>query len=138
MFFSTNTGAVLEGELKNINELEQEVVYAELARLDDASRKETLDKYGKELEEAGLISRKTLVRLTKSDDLSRRRKMVAFQIAKEHKDPLWTQLVKNRVRERYLINQIMKKYHSGAERGAKIAQKAYLKVNKLAPLRPTN
>ena len=56
----------------------------------------------------GTMRKKTLVRLSK-------------------KDPLWTKLVKNRVQERKLIGDIVKKYGAKADRVAKIGQKEYLK-----------
>ena len=84
----------------------------------------------------GTMRKKTLVRLSKKDDMSRRRTMAAFSIAREKKDPLfnklalnrvWTKLVKNRVQERKLIGEIVKKYGTKADRVAKIGQKEYLK-----------
>ena len=75
----------------------------------------------------GTMRKKTLVRLSKTDDMSRRRTMAAFSIAREKKDPLWTKLVKNRVQERKLIGEIVKKYGAKADRVAKIGQKEYLK-----------
>jgi hypothetical protein len=79
------------------------------------------------LVEAGVMRKKTLVRLSKKDDVSRRRTMAAFSIARSKKDPLWTKLVKNRVQERKLIGAIVKKYGSKAEKVAKVGQKNYLK-----------
>ena len=75
----------------------------------------------------GTMRKKTLVRLSKKDDMSRRRTMAAFSIAREKKDPLWTKLVKNRVQERKLIGEIVKKYGNKADRVAKVGQKEYLK-----------
>lgn len=79
------------------------------------------------LVEAGVMRKKTLVRLSKKDDMSRRRTMAAFTIAREKNDPLWSKLVKNRVMERKLIGEIVKKYGSKAEKVAKVGQKEYLK-----------
>lgn len=79
------------------------------------------------LVEAGVMRKKTLVRLSKKDDFSRRRTMAAFTIAREKKDPLWAKLVKNRVQERKLIGDIVKKYGGKADRVAKAGQKEYLK-----------
>ena len=75
----------------------------------------------------GTMRKKTLVRLSKKDDMSRRRTMAAFSIAREKKDPLWTKLVKNRVQERKLIGEIVKKYGGKADKIAKAGQKEYLK-----------
>ena len=79
------------------------------------------------LVEAGVMRKKTLVRLSKKDDFSRRRTMAAFTIARDKKDPLWAKLVKNRVQERKLIGEIVKKYGGKADRVAKAGQKEYLK-----------
>ena len=79
------------------------------------------------LVEAGVMRKKTLVRLSKKDDFSRRRTMAAFTIAREKKDPLWAKLVKNRVQERKLIGEIVKKYGGKADKVAKVGQKEYLK-----------
>ena len=79
------------------------------------------------LVEAGVMRKKTLVRLSKKDDFSRRRTMAAFTIAREKKDPLWSKLVKNRVQERKLIGEIVKKYGGRADKVAKAGQKEYLK-----------
>lgn len=79
------------------------------------------------LVEAGVMRKKTLVRLSKKDDFSRRRTMAAFTIAREKKDPLWSKLVKNRVQERKLIGEIVKKYGGKADKVAKAGQKEYLK-----------
>ena len=79
------------------------------------------------LVEAGIMRKKTLVRLSKKDDFSRRRTMAAFTIARDKKDPLWSKLVKNRVQERKLIGEIVKKYGGKADKVAKVGQKEYLK-----------
>ena len=79
------------------------------------------------LVEAGVMRKKTLVRLSKKDDFSRRRTMAAFTIAREKKDPLWSKLVKNRVQERKLIGELVKKYGGRADKVAKAGQKEYLK-----------
>ena len=79
------------------------------------------------LVEAGVMRKKTLVRLSKKDDFSRRRTMAAFTIARDKKDPLWAKLVKNRVQERKLIGEIVKKYGGKADKIAKAGQKEYLK-----------
>ena len=79
------------------------------------------------LVEAGVMRKKTLVRLSKKDDFSRRRTMAAFTIARDKKDPLWSKLVKNRVQERKLIGEIVKKYGGKADKIAKAGQKEYLK-----------
>jgi hypothetical protein len=79
------------------------------------------------LEKKNITSKKTLVRLNKNDDLSRRSTMAAMQIAKDKNDSLWKALVKNRIQERKLLRAIKKKYGNAATRLAKIAQNNYIR-----------
>lgn len=125
--FGTGGGSI-EGELKNPNELLEAFIYDELSQLTDEDKEVFVNsEEARVMEEAGIIGRRTLVRLSKNDDLARRTKMASFQIAKENNDPLWDQLVKNRVKERMLINKIVSKYGSRATRAAKLGQKDYIK-----------
>ena len=118
---------VFEQELQGASELQEAYIYDELSRLPDDKRKEFLES----MLEAGLIGRKTLVRLSKSDDMERRITMAAMQLAKDHNDPLWDKLAVNRVRERDLLSKITTKYGAKAQRIAKMGQKEYLKRNKI-------
>jgi len=86
---------------------------------------------GEELVSEGKLSRKTIVRLSKKDDLSKRKKMIAFNLAKENNDPLWDKLALNRVKERELINKIMTKYGNKSQRLAVQSQKEFLKGSHL-------
>ena len=62
--------------------------------------------------EARRLVKKTFVRLNKNDDLQRRSHLACLVLAKAHKDPLWTKLALNRVKERKLRNAIYKKYEN--------------------------
>lgn len=77
--------------------------------------------------EARKMSRKTFVRLGKSDDLTRRRNMACLIIAREKGDPLFKQLADNRKKEKKLRNAIYNRYKNQAERIAKISQKKHIK-----------
>ena len=81
---------------------------------------------GEQLVQEGKLRKNTLFKIGKEDDLTRRRKMMALQLAKENNDPLWTKLKKNRVIERDLLGKIVKKYGNKAEKLAKQAQKEWL------------
>jgi hypothetical protein len=123
-----NETTSINEDLKNPNELLEMYIIDEVSKLPDERIKEFVESAeAKTMVEAGIISRKTLVRLSKNDDLSRRTKMAAFQLAKENNDALWDQLVKNRVKERILIQKIVARYSSKAGRAAKIGQRDYLK-----------
>ena len=87
---------------------------------------------GDQLVAEGKISRKTIVRLNKSDDLSRRTKMSALLLAKEKNDPLYAKLVKNRAIKRELVSKIVSKYGTKAARVAKQAQNLFLHGKKSA------
>ena len=81
---------------------------------------------GEVLVSEGKLKKKTLVRLSMKDDVSRRTTMMAMQLAKQNKDPLFNKLAQNRVKERELLGKIEKKYGVKAEKLAKQAQKEYL------------
>ena len=78
------------------------------------------------LMESKKISRKTIVRLNKNDDLTRRTGMAALQLAKDNNDTLWKKLVKNRIMERKLLAAIRKKYANKAQLAARKGQRAYV------------
>lgn len=79
--------------------------------------------------EAKKISRKTLVRLNKNDDLTRRTSMAALQLARDNNDSLWKKLVKNRIIERKLLAAIKKKYAGKSKLVARQGQKAFMTGN---------
>ena len=82
---------------------------------------------GETLVAEGKLSKKTIVRLSKKDDLTKRQKMIALNLAKENNDPLWDKLALNRVKERELISKIMAKYGNKSQKLAVKSQKDFLK-----------
>ena len=82
---------------------------------------------GETLVAEGKLSKRTIVRLSKKDDLSKRKKMAALNLAKQNNDPLWDKLAMNRVKERELIAKIMAKYGNKAQKVAVQSQKDFLK-----------
>ena len=117
--------------------LKESLVYAEIASMPEEARKAFIESAEcKAMEEAGIIGRQTIVRLSKMDDLTRRIKIASFQIAKEKKDPLWSLLVRNRIKERELIGKLVGKYGTGARRSAIQGQRELLKVTPNAFTRP--
>lgn len=133
MFFDSNnimpTETSIMNELKNPNELMEMYITDYVMRLDQ----EKINEFcapggpGEQLVEAGTFRKNTLVRLSKNDDVSRRTTMAAFNLAKSNNDPLWAALAKNRVKERELINNILKKYGNRAEKLAIVGQKEFIK-----------
>lgn len=86
--------------------------------------------------EAGVIGKRTIVRLSKMDDLSRRIKLAALQKAKEENAAEWKQLRLNRIKERQLLNKIMARFGTRVRTSAQKSQRALLKVTPNAFTRP--
>lgn len=82
--------------------------------------------YGEQLVQEGKLRKKTLIRLSKKDDLERRTSMMNIQLAKDNNDVLWRKLVKNRKQKHDLIDAIDKKYGSKGSRLAKKSQNEFL------------
>lgn len=129
----------LDLEVQDKEALQEAFIYDELCKLTDEEKQAFIESdQAKAMLEAGILTKKTLVRLTKQDDLTRRMSMAAMQFAKEADDPLYHQLKKNRIKERELLSKIEKKYASKSQRAAKIGQKNYLKgKTPLAFMRPS-
>ena len=126
--------SIINEEFKDASQLEECFIADEVSRLPEDKIKEFCEAggVGEQLVQEGKLRKKTLVRLSKQDDLTRRTKMGALLLAKERKDPLYDKLVKNRMMKRDLVNKIMKKYGSKGQRIAKQAESEYLHGNKSA------
>lgn len=88
------------------------------------------------LVEARRMSKTTLVRLGKNDDLTRRAHLASIIIAREKNDPLFHQLALNRVKERKLRNAIFKKYGNKSMMVAKKSQKQHIAAMRKMPALP--
>lgn len=88
------------------------------------------------LVEARKMSKKTFVRLSKNDDLQRRKNLSALMLAKEHKDSLWTKWSTARIRERQYRNQIYNKYENKATVVARKSQQQHIKNSRNLPALP--
>ena len=109
----------------NMDELQEAFFYDEHYADSDDEKRELLES-ADVLMEAKKISRKTIVRLNKNDDLTRRTGMAALQLAKDNNDSLWKKLVKNRIQERKLLAAIKKKYANKAQIVARQGQRLYV------------
>ena len=123
------TEALEEDLLGGSSELVEMFLVDDISRMDSDAIKEFCESPEAEaLVEANVLRKPTLVRLGKKDDAKRRKKLAAFQLAKENKDPNWTKLCKNRITEKKLIAAIMQRWGMKAERNANLAQKEYIKT----------
>lgn len=111
--------------------LREAMIYDELSHLPEAELEAFLNSEQCEaMCEEGMISRRTLVRLSKNDDLSRRTVVAAMDLAKKNNDPLWDKLVAVNKKKKELVAAIVKKYSAKATKTAREAQKEYIKNNK--------
>jgi hypothetical protein len=101
-----------------------------VASMNEAERNEYLNSEEfKYLEEAGVVGRKAIVRMSKQADLDRRVMLAAMQMAREKGDNDFELLRKNRIKERQLLDRIYKKYNNMVRRDAKKAQQKLIKLS---------
>lgn len=132
--FESSENSIIAEEFRDPSMLEEVMIADEISRLPEEKIKEFCQEggVGEQLVQEGKLRKKTLVRLSKQDDLTRRTKMGALLLAKEKKDPLYAKLVKNRQQKKDLVSKIMKKYGTKGQRVAKQAQSEYLHGKKSA------
>jgi hypothetical protein len=131
IFGSDVIGSMTEGV--DLSALVEKFLYDDISRGSEEQIKEFCESAeAQALMEKGVFKKPTLMRLGKADDLKRREKLTAFELAKQNKDPLWTKLVKNRKKEKEFIAKIMQKYGNKASKISKIAQKDYIKAQRKA------
>lgn len=80
------------------------------------------------LEAKVLSTKRTMLRLSKQSDLDRRRTIVAINMAKAKRDPLYAKLVKYQKLRKEVKMRILEKYGNAAARTAIKGQKAYMKT----------
>ena len=79
------------------------------------------------LVEAQVLRKPTMMRLSKADDEKRRAKLVAYRLAKQNNDPLYTKMLKYRTLWKQTSNKILEKYGNKADRIAKKTQQEYIR-----------
>ena len=82
-----------------------------------------------DLLEAGVAGRRSITRLNKQDDLTRRVNLASIQKAREMGDANWEALRKNRIRERELLDKIYKRWGNQVRRDAIASQKRLIKLS---------
>ncbi len=84
---------------------------------------------GEALCEAKVLSTKrTMVRLSKESDFERRKAIIAIQMARARRDPLYEKLVKYQTLRKQTREKILQKYGNQAARKALRGQKEYQKT----------
>ena len=86
---------------------------------------------GEALVESKVLSTKrSISRLSKKDDFTRRVVITCINMAKQHKDPLYAKLVKYQLLRKQTRKKIVEKYGSRAKKAALKAQREYIKAMK--------
>ena len=126
---SNNTVEFEDGTSFNLAPYVEALTVDDVSRLPEEQIKEfcKADGIGEALVEAGKLRRKTLVRLSKKDDLQRRQTMAELELAKQHKDPNYAKLVKLHMQMKELDAKIHQRWGNKALMVAKQGQKEYLK-----------
>ena len=119
---------IMMNEEFNMDAYNETCLFMELASLPYEDRKAIVEsEEAAVLEAKGLIGRKTLIRLNKNDDVSRRTSAAAYQMAKDANDPLWKKLMFHMGKKNEYKEKILKKYNAKATRVAKKSQKDFMK-----------
>lgn len=92
----------------------------------------------KVLQERQVLKKPTLMRLSKADEEKRRIKLMAYELARDAKDPEYAKLQKYTKLRKESIAKIMKKYGPRAEKIAKKAVKNYIAVASKQPNRASD
>lgn len=126
-------------KIEDVQALCENMFYDMVASMPEEARKSFLesDECKEYLEEnGGFVGRKTLVRLNKIDDLSRRIKLAVYQKAKEDGDPNYRALKKLQLKKHKLNEKLMTKYANRVKADAVRAQRALIKINPQAFTKP--
>lgn len=119
---------VIEGALKNPNQYRDAVLFESLNSLPTEKKKEFINsKEAKMMVNEGMISTEVLERLSAEADTGILRTTVCH-MAKENGDPAWDELVKHRIEERRLLNDLIEKYSDKAKVIADNANKEFVEA----------
>jgi hypothetical protein len=112
----------------NMDELVEMYFIDDISRMSTKQIKEFVEsEQAKALVEKAVLTKPTMMRLSKQDDETRRIKLACYQLAKEANDPNFAKMVKYRDLWKKYRALIFQKYANKATRIARISQKEYLK-----------
>lgn len=122
-----NGNAKIEGvTFKNPNQFREAVIFDSLASLPESKLKEfVVSEEAEMMLTNGIITQDALDRLTNAKDNEILNTTICH-IAKEDGDPLWDELVKARIEERRIMNELIKKYQEKAEPYAEKAKEEFV------------
>ena len=129
MLFTPNSvnDISIEESFSDMDSIIEMLIVDEVAHMDPALRKEFFEEgVAEQLVSEGKLRNKTIMRLSKQDDLTRRSKQFSLQAAKEHNDPNFAKLIQLRIKEKDLLGKIHKRWGMAGEKMAKKSQKEFL------------
>lgn len=116
--------------LQNPEALVEFFIADEYYHMSDADAKAFLESDElKALEESNVVRKRTLVRLSKQDDYTRRITLAACQKAKEANSPDWKKLRKAQAMRKMALANIVKRYGNSVKRDVVKAQRAIQKID---------
>ncbi len=116
----------LESALKNPNQFREAVLFEALNSLSISKRKEFVkSNEAKTMLNEGFITKDMLDRLTNESD-NGVLKTTVCHMAKENGDPAWDELVRHRMEERRIMNELIAKYSTDAKPIADNANKDFI------------
>ena len=112
----------------NMDELVEMYFIDDISRMSTKQIKEFCEsEQAAALQEKAVLTKPTMMRLSKQDDETRRIKLACYQLAKEAHDPNFDKMIKYRALWKKYRGIIIQKYSNKATRVARVAQKEYLK-----------
>lgn len=129
LFKSRTVEPTVENSIQNIEEFERRMYAVEAGEL----RGEALVEFcapggvGQQLVNEGKLSKRTLVRLSKKDDLARRTKTICYQLAREAKDPNMTKFDFHRAKALDFERKVEARWGMKASVLARKQQQEYMK-----------
>lgn len=121
-------GEVVEMTKEQLKPFVELMAYADLSKGTDAQRKAfTESTVAQVLVEKQVLTKPTMMRLSKEDDAKRRIKLAAYKLAKDANDSDYKKMQAYRKQWRKYRAKVMKKYAAKATRISRISQQEYIK-----------
>lgn len=124
-------------DIQDYDMLLENLIYDMAATMSDDERQAFMesDTFQNVVNEGG-ISKRTVVRMNKLDDLTRRIAVAAFQMAKQDNDPNYKALKKLIAKKQAIKAKILKKYATRVKPAVMKAQNQLIKINPTYFTRP--
>ena len=124
-------------DIQDYDMLLENLIYDMAATMSDDERQAFMesDTFQNVVNEGG-ISKRTVVRMNKLDDLTRRIAVAAFQMAKQDNDPNYKALKKLIAKKQAIKSKILKKYATRVKPAVMKAQTQLIKINPTYFTRP--